>query len=593
VANDPVTDRLRQIETTLSASVQRLDKSVTGNATRLQELQNDLRRLGPLITEDSKHREELQANLKNLGATVTSNATRLQQLQSDLNNLGKSTGDSGKRQKDLQDRVQILATSVADNAARLRELQNDLSGMRKELAAFIDEDRKTRAAEVALAQARARLDHEYGHYEAVRRIALGVLQALDADIVPSGALEEAAARLMLDAPGYWLPPAVAAVATWDCRQETTPTTARAAIRRAAGKSALFFSLIAAGSSDHAAAAHWIDEYLLSLDCRALPASFETVMGPVTRGDLGAPARDRLVAACAAWRDQLMKDDELARRQIGRWRAFIASQPPRPDGQLDLLPQVRNDLHWDETLGLLYANTVFHSMKDWLMERLRCEPAVAGNAASSIGSLLGDLVAAPDDREASLRELVEERQAALRISGHLVRPAASQNGISANRATRDFLTLLTDVAMDTPGGAPQAVVPSFAVTLSGDLIRRAVLGLSRDYVRGMPAAVDIVIEDWPRSVRQDEDPDMLILEFAAYTRREAEREVDRLRFPIQQRREDVRARWAKREQDGKEKIKRAVPDVHRFFAQWHNGTRAATECIGLIDRVSSGEGQDAG
>jgi hypothetical protein len=493
-----------------------------------------------------------------------------------LRRLEQAVGDS--RPGALASQLKSLDGSVS----KLRQdLQGGLNGLRGELRDYVKEDRSRQAAQAALLDARAQLEREFGHRQVVRRSVTGILQALDTGIVAPAVLLEAAGRLMLDTPGYWLPPAVVAVVAWtgDGRA-VAQKAAIEATRRDAGQAALFFSLMAARYARPDAAGQWLEEYLGALDCRSLTDDFEAVMNAAAHEELGGPARDRLIGVCTGWREQLAADNELAHRQVERWQAFIRSKRERLAGKFSLLPEMTVGTDWNDKRARLEANAVFRPLRDWLDGQLAVASPGRQDPAASIEALLQSLVAAPDDREAELRRLAEERQATVEKLGH--RDQATAKAVDREQVSppeRDFLTLLTDAALRTPAGTPPVPAPLLALTFSGPFIKEAITVLRQSNERGKPDSIEVGIDGWRHAVHFNDDPEGLARDYAEFIRGEM-RKALRVRLPMW--RDDARAKWEEREHVGQDEICRVVHEVVLFFAEWGRGTTAAEECVALID-----------
>lgn len=472
-----------------------------------------------------------------------------------------------------------------EKTVRLQErLKDDLNGLRGRLLEYIDEDRGRQTAQAALLDVRAELDREFGHYQAVRRSATGVLRALDTGIVAAAALLEVAMRLMIDAPGYWLPPAVAAVVAWiGDRREIAPRAALEAIGCDAGKTALFISLMAARYARHDAAGRWFHAYLNSLDCRSLGSDFEAVMDAAARGDLGVPAHDHLTAVCASWHEQLREDRELAGRQVERWQTFINSKRRHLGDNFGLLPEMTAGPGWTGKLDQLEANSVFRPMKDWLQGQLAPAGLRNPDPAASPDALLQSLVAAHDNREAELLWLGEQLRAAAANPGSRDRKTKkSPDHEPAGQAERDFLTLVTDAALSTPAGTPSPV-PPFALPFSGAFIKKAVQTLSQRNERSRPPSLEVYVDGWQCAMLPNDDEERHVREYEEFIRSKMRKE-HWVHLPIL--REANRIKWEEREKAGKSKIYLVAGEVDSFFAEWQRGTEDAETCIRLIDSYLS-------
>ncbi len=411
-----------------------------------------------------------------------------------------------------------------------------------------------------------------------------MLKALNKEVVSPARLLEEAERLILDAPGYWLTPAlVATFASISGSKEVAERAALRATRIESGKSALFFSLMAARYGRHDEAGQWFDKYLNSLDCRSLAVDFVPVMDAAGRGDLGALARDRLMAVCIDWRDQHRQDSQLADWQVERWQAFISARR-RLDGEFDLPREITAGSHWSEKLELLAASSVFVPMKEWLDEQLASAGLRDDDPPASIDVLLGSLVADHEKGEARLLERIEELHAA--AGGHDAGATSATKASSrgpASQPRRDFLELLADVALSTAEGPLHARGPLFTLTISGAFIKEAVLRLQYRSELSKPASIEVAIGDWRHAAPYNATAEELAAEYSEFVKSGMEAELDSpLARLSRKRRDDIHARWQEREKAGKEAILRAITDVHKFYAQWNRQERAAKDCVALID-----------
>ena len=106
------------------------------------------------------------------------------------------------------DEVGQLATNISRLEDSLRSFRGEFVAFREEFTTFVEEDRLAAHKQFAQTMAmdiRAQRDRRFGHYEKVRNVALGMLQAMDAGIVTAYTMQQAAERLMIETPGSGLP----------------------------------------------------------------------------------------------------------------------------------------------------------------------------------------------------------------------------------------------------------------------------------------------------------------------------------------------------------------------------------------------------
>jgi hypothetical protein len=514
-------------------------------------------------------------------------ATRLAAIEKSISGLPSATSVDSLRsirnsvtelRTALQNDLKQLGASVTETRDLQKAFRSELDGMREQFS----KGQERLFAETTLLDARAQLDREFGHYQVVRRNATGMLRQLDAGIMPPAKLQEAAERLTLYVPGYWLAPALVAAFAWIGDSETI---AKRAAHQAASldpdKSALFFSLMAARCARYDMAGQWLKQYVRSLDCRSLSADFAVLIDAAGRGDLGAPACEHLMGVCNGWREQLSRDSELAHRQVERWRIFVESNRRQLGGEFDLLPDIIAGSDWNEKLGQLEANSVFGPVKDWLGSQL--VSANSADSVTSIDTLLERLVAEHENDEAIHVKRADELQAAAGVHGNFAKPTAKpSNGKSGGQRKRDFLTLLTDTALSTPTGAPPVRVPPWSLIFSSDFLKEAIRGLRYRNERIRPGSIEIAIGGWRRIVVYSDSEEELAAEYAEFIASEMNAELGNFMVRLTRRSDEVYVKWQENEKIGNLKIPRVITDIHKFYSQWNYGDQAAEDCVKLID-----------
>lgn len=505
--------------------------------------------------------------------------------------LGKLTGKL--------DRLLDRSAEEAE-AAQLARLQLDALG--KKVTSYIDEDRAVRKAQLALSDAHAEHVRQFGHYQAVRRCATGMLRAMTTETVRPAALLGAAEQLMVDACDYWLSPAQVALAAW---VNDMPVNAERAVRdamsRDPAKSALWFSLVLARVGRPAAAARWITKYARAQDPSALTGEFPAVLDLVARGALGALARERLLDACWGWRDQSWEsggptgesggpDRESGgpqAQQVASWTEFVRKQRQSLTDTFPALRPVSRD--WPATLGKLEAATAFGRTEQWCKDRLACATEDAEGFRGA-GDLLGDLIAAPDQAESALLDTASRSRAIIENGG---RPAAPSSDEPAEPVQTYFLTLATAIATGGYQGKASEQAVRFCLVLSTAAVERAVTDLREHVASIRPASIEITIDGWHHAVEPGDDPDTLVRDFAGRAHRamtEEKAQAARRRLSIGRlpaRIEQIESSWQTRSRAGQETVYAATVQVNRFFQRWQHEMAAAGRCVELLRAQSAG------
>jgi hypothetical protein len=496
----------------------------------------------------------------------------------ELEILGKLTGKL--------DRLLDRSAQEAE-AAQLARRQLDALG--KKVTSYIDEDRAVRKAQLAFMDAHAEHVRQFGHYQAVRRCATGMLRAMTTETVRPAALLGAAEQLMVDACDYWLSPAQVALAAW---VSDMPVNAERAVRdamsRDPAKSALWFSLVLARVGRPAAAARWITEYAQAQDPSALTGEFPAVLDAVARGALGGPARERLLDACRGWRDQTGESGGPQAQQVASWTEFVRKQRQSLTDTFPALRSVSRD--WPATLGKLEAATAFGRTEQWCKDTLA--RAAEGDEAlrAAADDLLRDLIAAPDQAESALLDTASRSRAIIENGG---RPATSSSGEPAEPVRTDFLTLATAMATRAYQGKPSEQAVRFCLVLSAAAVERAVTDLRQHVASTRPASIEITIDGWHHAVEPGDDPDTLVRDFAGWAHQamtEEKAQAARRRLSIGRlpaRIEQIESSWQTRSRAGQETVYAATAQVNRFFQRWQHEMAAAGRCVELLRAQPTG------
>ena len=524
-------------------------------------------------------------------------AHRLESLQRSLEmlpaDLGKKLDKLDKQLVSVDRQLAALSKAAQAAAAEQEKLQLRLDALDRQVASYIEEDRaarRTQYALTALADARADHDRQFGHHQAVRRAATGMLRAMTTGTVSPAALLGAAEQLMIDAPDYWLSPALAALAAWAGDSQAAARRAvLEAVSRDPGRSALFFSLTLARFGRPGTAADWITEYARAQDRDALPGEFTAVLDAVARGALGGGARERLLDACRGWRDQAGPSGAGAAKQVASWTGFIGGQRRPLADTFDALGTVSRD--WVTMLGALEAATAFGHTERWLEGRL----AVTGEGDEALrdvtDGLLHELIAAPDQAECALLEAARRWQAIVASGGDQVAPPGGELGRT------DFLTLSAAIAMGAHQNELSEQAARFCLMLSAASAERAVTDLSQRVRSTMPASIEVEIEGWRYAVEPADEPADLVGKFLAWADEElatARTRASRRRMSIGRpsaRLEQVESTWEECKHRGQEAVYQATFQANRYFQKWNKELEAAGRCVSLLRTQAAGAWSD--
>lgn len=127
------------------------------------------------------------------------------------------------------------------------QLESELTKLADAFADFVEADLKHKSlqlAETRQGNLKQDLQIKFGYYAEVRRMATGILQGVDTGVVSDETLKYTTEEVMIKAPGYWLAPALVALASWIRNDKNVNEKAlNEALKRDDYKTTLFFMLV--------------------------------------------------------------------------------------------------------------------------------------------------------------------------------------------------------------------------------------------------------------------------------------------------------------------------------------------------------------
>ena len=402
----------------------------------------------------------------------------------------------------LEDRLDALGDFVGAAQSEIHavgrsvdDLREDVTSLTQDFHSYTAKQERTnriQLAEIRLVKLRQEIEHRFGHYAEIRRMARGILEANDLAVVRQDTLRAAAEELMLRAPGYWLAPALVALAAWISDEEEVANRACAeALHRDDERTSLFFALVCRRFGRKETSLHWLQRYFAGLDGGALDRKAGIVIDAYVSGLLGRDADGLIRRRIDGWIDRFSRVYSFADAQEKRWyetMKAMCSDPPA-EGSFPYL-RVHTDRSVSEALertlscARLYEKLSTHFQQivvqdapprtlkqqlDSILERLAAD-FDAAEKPLHMESILEKLVIHEGGREDRARRILAEK-------------------VKAFDERRDFMQLLSDAAMH-----PQEMQASPA-------LQKMALALGRDSI--LSAFRDIVAEnraDIPQTIK---------------------------------------------------------------------------------------------
>ena len=395
----------------------------------------------------------------------------------------------------LGDFVGVAQSEIHAVGRSVDDLREDVTSLTQDFHSYAAKQELTnriQLAEIRLVKLRQEIEHRFGHYAEIRRMARGILEANDLAVVRQDTLRAAAEELMLRAPGYWLAPALVALAAWISDEEEVANRACAeALHRDDERTSLFFALVCRRFGRKETSLHWLQRYFAGLDGGALDRKAGIVIDAYVSGLLGRDADGLIRRRIDGWIDRFSRGYSFADAQEKRWYEAMKAMCPAPpaEGSFPYL-RVHTDRSVSEALertlscARLYEKLSTHFQQivvqdapprtlkqqlDSILERLAAD-FDAAEKPLHMESILEKLVIHEGGREDRARRILAEK-------------------VKAFDERRDFMQLLSDAAMH-----PQEMQASPA-------LQKMALALGRDSI--LSAFRDIVAEnraDIPQTIK---------------------------------------------------------------------------------------------
>jgi len=420
----------------------------------------------------------------------------------------------------LNNNISTVSGQVTEVGRELVSTKSELENLVQEFHTFVQADLKAKELQLAdtrIINVRQELAKTFGHYDTVRRHTTGILQAADLSFVRKETITLATEQLMLDAPRYWLAPALVALSAW--LADSRPLAERAlsaALSRDDRKVSLFFALITRRGGRHLASRQWLDRYFAQQDCRALDRETVILLDAVAYGIFGAEGRAQCAARMKEWLTDLGAAAGFIDLQRQRWSAALRFMLPRIPGTE--YPYLRRQCpDWSSLEPALAGARLHAQVAAWSARIFTGEIHVPPQVAVAVDDLLDKLVARFDDEELPLRR--DERKLALIIEENGDKLAAEKRfdlDKEALEQTVDFTQLLTNAALNPETAGATLATQRMAIALSREWIIAAHDEISAQNRAATPLEVKLAIGNWSGTSRDGSNEGELVASLARHS-----------------------------------------------------------------------------
>ena len=413
------------------------------------------------------------------------------------------------------------------------QLEGELVKLADAFADFVEADLKHKAlqlAETRQGNLKQDLQIKFGYYAEVRRMATGILQGVDTGVVSDDTLKFTTEEVMIKAPGYWLAPALVALAAWVRSDKSTNEKAlNEALKRDDYKTTLFFMLVMRRLTRNDASLKWLERYFMHQNPHNLDREFIIILEAVTTGVFPPASRQLMMTNVKKWLDQLTQGDTFINEQKSQWVKFFEAMGPLSDGKYPLLEKFSPN--WNALENSLKEAKTHDVLNSHFKGIISSSADFSKGVKVQLDEILSLLVTNFDDEELPLQEQVRFNQLIIQMDGD---KAAAQAVMDAEKhifdEQVDFLQLLTNASFNPELSGATKVTQALAVSISQPWIVEAHDTFTAQSRNKIPQTVELAIDDFKTSTKDGSDENELVKKQEAFYQNVLETELGKLSFP---------------------------------------------------------------
>lgn len=436
----------------------------------------------------------------------------LRSISSDMSGVHSELGTLNFKQDQIEDEL----TKLADSFAR-----------------FVNADLKHKAlqlAETRQGNLKQDLQIKFGYYAELRRMATGILQGVDVGIVSDDTLRFTTEEVMIKAPGYWLAPALVALAAWirDDRDKNEKALTEA-LKRDDYKTTLFFLLLMRRLQRNDASLKWLERYFMHQNPHHLDREFIIILEAVTTGVFPPAARQFMMTNVKSWLDQLTQGDLFINEQKIQWIRFFKAMGPLSNDKYPLLEKFSTN--WELLEASLREAKAHEVIRDHFKRIVAASADFSKSTKVQLDEILSLLVTNFDDEELPLQEQVRLNQLIIQMDGDKSAAQAvmdTEKNIFSEQV--DFLQLLTNASFNPELSGVTKVTQSLAVSISQPWIMEAYDTYTAESRNGIPQTIELNIDGFKVSTSNGSDETELIEKQNTYYQNILTKELGQLSFP---------------------------------------------------------------
>jgi hypothetical protein len=413
------------------------------------------------------------------------------------------------------------------------QLESELVKLADAFADFVEADIKHKSlqlAETRQGNLKQDLQIKFGYYAEVRRMATGIIQGVDAGVVSDDTLKFTTEEVMIKAPGYWLAPALVALAAWvRSDKSTTEKALNEALKRDDYKTTLFFMLVMRRLTRNDASLKWLERYFLHQNPQDLDREFIIILEAVTTGVFPPAARQLMMSNVKSWLEQLTQGDNFINEQKSQWVKFFEASGPLADGKYSLLEKFATN--WTNLENSLKEAKIHDILNSHFKEIISSSADFSKGVKVQLDEILSLLVTNFDDEELPLQEQVRLNQLIIQMDGD---KNAAQAIMDAEKhifdEKVDFLQLLTNASFNPELSGATKVTQALAVSISQPWIVEAHDTFTAQSRNRIPNTIELDVDGFKTTTKDGSEENELVEKQEAFYQNVLDIELGELSFP---------------------------------------------------------------
>ncbi len=383
-----------------------------------------------------------------------------------------------------------------------------------------------------LIRVRQEIQKKFGNNESIRRYAVSILQADDAQIVRRESFLNCTEELMLAAPKYWLAPCLVTIgAQFNENRELASRAMEEAMRRDEEKTCMFFALVTRRMGMLNESLQWMRRYLLKQNPYDLERKLIVIINAFSEGLFGADTQKLLIDTFYEWKDRMMQDMEYVASQKQKWVRFYLTRKPEP--AKEEFPHIV--LYAENAVPLLEALS-FGRLHVIIYELFKSVFDAQGDRFDSmkdeIDSLLTNLVTNFDAEELQLKK--EEKYNLLLIENdgnETLAKRVFEVESDALETRYSFLDMMSYACQTPETVSATANARKMSFAYCNTLIESSYREMTAEIRKNTPEKVLLKIDEWRGETVSGENPDELRQSIDAHVKKIRHKEEKRLRLPL--------------------------------------------------------------